>query len=90
MLYLRRTLAGLICLLFGFGPAHAITLINRDQSEQKLVVIEGDKQSERLIKAGEKIELCAKSCVIRLGDSDTYEFEGTESVTLEDGYLFLD
>ena len=82
----------LIVLSLALGPsaASAISLTNRDTAEQKLIVIEGDTQSERVIKAGEKLELCEKSCVIRLPDGEDYEFDGTETVSLEDGLLFLD
>lgn len=72
------------------ATASAITLTNHDSTEQKLIVIEGDKQSERVIKAGEKLELCEKSCVIRLPDGEDYEFDGAETVSLEEGLLFLD
>lgn len=70
----------------GFG----ITLTNRDTTDQKLIIIEGDKQNERVIKVGEKLELCEKSCVIRLPDGEDYEFDGGEIVSLEEGLLFLD
>jgi hypothetical protein len=68
----------------------AITLTNRDPADQKLIVIEGDKESEMVLKAGEKRELCQKSCVIRLPDGEDYEFDGPEVVSLEEGLLFLD
>jgi hypothetical protein len=68
----------------------AITLTNRDAADQRLIIIEGDKQSETVIKAGEKLELCQKSCVIRLPDGEDYEFDGGEIVSLEEGLLFLD
>lgn len=71
-------------------PAASITLTNRDANERKLTIVEGDKQSERTIKPGEKIETCPQSCVIKLGDGEDYEFDGTEIVSLEDGLLFLD
>ena len=61
-----------------------------ETSDQTLIVIEGDRQSERTIKAGEKLELCEKSCVIRLPDGEDYEFDGKETVSLEEGLLFLD
>ena len=72
------------------ASAFGITLTNRDSSDQTLIVIEGDKQSERTIKAGEKLELCDKSCVIRRPDGEDYEFDGKEIVSLEEGLLFLD
>ena len=82
----------LIILPFALGAsaASAISLTNHDKSDQKLVVIEGDTQNERVIKAGEKLDLCEKACVIRLPDGEDYEFDGTEIVSLEDGLLFLD
>ena len=70
--------------------AFGISLTNRDASDQTLIIIEGDRQSERTIKAGEKLELCEKSCVIRLPDGEDYEFDGKETVSLEEGLLFLD
>ena len=77
-------------LAFWSVAASGITLTNRDTSDQTLIVIEGDRQSERTIKAGEKLELCEKSCVIRLPDGEDYEFDGKETVSLEEGLLFLD
>jgi hypothetical protein len=80
-----------VVLSLALGPtAAAITLTNRDSTDQKLIVIEGDRQSEKVIKAGEKLELCEKSCVIRLPDGEDYEFDGAEIVSLEEGLLFLD
>ncbi len=72
------------------ASASGITLTNRDSSDQTLIIIEGDRQSEQTIKAGEKLELCEKSCVIRLPDGEDYEFDGKEIVSLEEGLLFLD
>ena len=77
-------------LAFWSVSASGITLTNRDSSDQTLIIIEGDRQSERIIKAGEKLELCEKSCVIRLPDGEDYEFDGKEIVSLEEGLLFLD
>ena len=77
-------------LAFWSVSAFGITLTNRDTSDQALIITEGDRQSERTIKAGEKLELCEKSCVIRLPDGEDYEFDGNEIVSLEEGLLFLD
>ena len=72
------------------SAASAITLTNHDSTEQKLTVIEGDKQTDLAIKAGEKLQLCEKSCVIRMPDGEDYEFDGPEIVSLEEGLLYLD
>lgn len=68
----------------------AITLTNRDSTDQKFIVIEGDKQNERVIKANETLQLCEKSCIIRLSDGEDYDFDGPEIVSLQDNLLFLD
>ncbi len=82
----------LIMLPLAVAPlaASAISLTNRDTADRKLIVIEGDAQRERVIKAGEKLDLCEKACVIRLPDGEDYEFDGPEIVSLEEGLLFLD
>ncbi len=68
----------------------AVTLTNHDTTEQKFIMIEGDAETTHTIKAGEKLTLCEKSCVIRMPNGDDYEFDGPEIVSLEDGILFLD
>jgi len=87
----------LACRIFMIAPfallpasAFGISVINREATDQTLIVIEGDKQAEQIIKAGEQLTLCEKSCVIRLADGEDYEFDGPETVSLEDGLLFLD
>jgi hypothetical protein len=76
-------------LILGPTAASAISLTNHDTADRKLIVIEGDTQNERVIKAGEKLDLCDKSCVIRLPDGEDYEFDGPEVVSLQDGLLYL-
>jgi hypothetical protein len=82
----------LMILPFALGPqaANAISLTNRGAENQKLIIIEGDTQKMHVIKAGEKLVLCEKACVIRLSGGEDYEFDGTETVVLEEGLLFLD
>jgi hypothetical protein len=89
---MRLAYRALIVALLALWPAtpFAITLTNRDSADQIMIVFEGDKQNERTIKAGERLQLCEKSCVIRLPDGEDYEFDGTEIVSLQEGLLFLD
>jgi hypothetical protein len=89
---MRLAYGALILALLALWPAtpFAITVTNRDGADQTMIVIEGDKQIERTIKAGEKLQLCEKSCVIRLPDGEDYEFDGTEIVSFQEGLLFLD
>ena len=89
----RSLPAGLIFALFSTSAADAITVTNRDDKDHKLTVIEGEAQTDHILKAAAVIEeICMKGCVVRLNDSenDEYELEGTEVVSIEDGYLYYD
>jgi hypothetical protein len=82
-------LAGLVAT----EAAAAVSVTNRDDKDYKLTVIEGDAKQDHVLKPAGVLEgICAKGCVIRLGDSenDEYELEGSEVVSIEDGYLYYD
>lgn len=73
--------------------AAAVSLTNRDARDHKVTIVEGDKQQEHTLKPSAMLDgLCAKGCIIRLNDSenDEYELDGTEVVSIEDGYLYYD
>ena len=89
-----------LCTLFGAGlllavaaSAEAATVTNRDTKEYKITILEGDKAQHTTLKpSGTLQDVCLKGCVVRLNDSenDEYELEGTELVSIEDGYLYYD
>lgn len=86
-------LAVTFALFLSAGAADAISITNRDDKEQKLTVIEGEaKKDYALAAAGVLENICMSGCVVRLNDSenDEYELEGTEVVSIEDGYLYYD
>jgi len=90
---LASCLVGTFALLFTAAGADAITVTNRDDKEHKLTIIEGEARSDHPLKANAVLEnICMKGCVVRLNDSDNdeYELEGTEVVSIEDGYLYYD
>jgi len=75
------------------SAAGAVSVTNRDDREVKLTVIEGDAKKDHVLKPSEELkEVCLKGCIIRLNDSesDEYELEGTEVVSIEEGYLYYD
>lgn len=75
------------------GHADAITVTNRDDKDHKLTIIEGEAKADHALKANAALEnVCMKGCVVRLNDSenDEYELEGSEVVSIEDGYLYYD
>jgi hypothetical protein len=86
---LAATAAG--CLMS--ASAGAVSVTNRDDKEQKIQIIEGDVKKDHALKPTAVLEgVCMKGCVIRLNDNDNdeYELDGTEVVTIEDGYLYYD
>jgi hypothetical protein len=75
------------------GSAGAVSVTNRDDKEQKIQIVEGDVKKDHTLKPAAVLDgVCLKGCVIRLNDNDNdeYELDGTEVVTIEDGYLYYD
>lgn len=88
-----RVFAACVATLLVTSAAHAVSVTNRDDKEYKLSVIEGDAKQDHTLKPSAVIEgICLKGCVIRLNDSenDEYELEGSEVVSIEEGYLYYD
>ena len=89
--------AGLMLVLVatGAGANAAVSITNRDEKEHKLTVIEDDgkTKTDHKLKGGGLLEgLCKAGCIVRLNDSeeDEYELEGTEVVSIEEGFLYYD
>ena len=75
------------------SAATAATIANRGDTEVKLKITEGSSRQDVAIPVGGVVErVCQKGCIIRLGDSanDEYELEGSESVSVEEGFLYYD
>lgn len=100
-MYLRaeRWLVALVCVVLcaaAAGPAAAISITNRDDKEYKITVLEEDgaKTTDHVLKPNQILEgICMKGCVIRLNDNEEDEYElveGTEVVSIEEGYLYYD
>ena len=85
--------AGMIAALLMTSAASAVTVTNRDGKEIKLVLIEGDVRQEKVLSPGKVIDgVCQKGCIIRLNDdeNDEYELDGSEIVSVEEGFLYYD
>lgn len=77
--------------VFAATSAQAITLTNRDTSEHKLVVVEGEAQKELILQPAQTLkDVCDNGCVIQLTNGEEYEFDGTELVSIEDGIMYLE
>jgi hypothetical protein len=82
-----------IAALLMTSAASAVTVTNRGDRETKVTIIEGAVRQDNILGVGKVIEgVCQKGCIIRLNDSenDEYELEGSEVVTVEEGFLYYD
>jgi hypothetical protein len=73
--------------------ACASSIINRDDKDWKVTVIEGKTTKDHVLAPSAALEgICQKGCVVRLNDNekDEYELTGSETVSIEDGYLYYD
>ena len=90
----KTIVAGLIVTALSTVHAFAVVSItNRDDKDHKLTIVEGEARTDHVLKPTQVLEgICDKGCVIRLNDSDNdeYELEGTEVVSIEEGYLYYD
>ncbi|HMN36512.1 MAG TPA: hypothetical protein PKD49_02205 [Hyphomicrobium sp.] len=83
----------MIAALLTTSAAQAVSITNRDDGQIKITIIEGDARQDQVIQPGKVIEgVCQKGCIIRLNDSDNdeYELEGSEAVSVEEGFLYYD
>ena len=85
--------AGMIAALLTTSTASAVTITNRDAKEVKLTVVEGDARQAHVLSPGKVLDgVCQKGCIVRLNDTvdDEYELEGSETVSVEEGFLYFD
>ena len=75
------------------GLAAGVSITNRDDKDHKLTLMEGEAKVDHVLKPSQVLEgVCEKGCIVRLNDSenDEYELEGSEVVSIEEGYLYYD
>jgi hypothetical protein len=82
-----------IAALLMTSAASAVTITNHGDKEMKVSVVEGSAKQDHLLAIGKVLDgVCQKGCIIRLNDSenDEYELEGSEFVSVEEGFLYYD
>jgi len=82
-----------IAALLMTSAASAATITNRGDKEVKLTITEGSSRQDEVLPSGKVVDgVCQKGCIIRLNDNanDEYELEGSESVSVEGGFLYYD
>lgn len=89
----RVSAFGAIAALLMTSAVQAATVANHDDKSTKVTVIEGASREDHVLAPGQAVDgICQKGCIIRLNDSekDEYELEGSEHVSVEDGFLYFD
>jgi hypothetical protein len=83
--------AALITVLASYSSAYALSVTNRDGTDQKITITEDKKQREETIGPSKTLaNFCLAGCVIQLQNGEEYEFDGNEIVSIEEGLMFLD
>ncbi len=85
--------ACLIAVLIWMPSASAASITNRDDTDHKVTVVEEKAKQDNVLKPSAVIEgVCQKGCVVRLNDNelDEYKLDGSDIVSIEDGYLYYD
>lgn len=90
-----RILVSAAALFAAFAPyssAYALSVTNRDGTDQKLTITETGKEprDETVAPNGVLSNICPQGCVIQLQNGEEYEFDGNEVVSIEEGLMFLD
>jgi hypothetical protein len=82
-----------IAVLLLTSAASAATISNRGDKEVKLTITEGSSRHDEMLPPGKVVDgVCQKGCIIRLNDdaNNEYELDGSESVSVEGGFLYYD
>lgn len=85
--------AGAIAALLLTSAAEAATITNFDNKDVKIQIVEGNARQDIILTSGKVVQgVCQKGCILRLNDNenDEYELDGSESVSIEEGFLYDD
>jgi hypothetical protein len=70
--------------------AYALTLTNRDSAVYTMTVVDDQSVQTVTIQPDETMnDLCAQGCTITLGEADSVELDGNETVMIEGGSLTI-
>jgi hypothetical protein len=81
---------GILAIIFAL-PAEALTISNVDPDPHTITVTVGGDSSELTIEPQTEVDPpCDKGCKVELENGEQYELKGDESVSIEDGVIFVD
>jgi hypothetical protein len=82
--------AGFAGALFAF-PASALTISNTDPDPHTVTVTVGTDSKQVTVAPNEEVDnICADGCMVQLENGEQYQMSGGETVSIEDGIIFVD
>jgi len=73
------------------GPASALTISNIDAKPHTVTVTAGSDSKELTIDPAKNVDVpCSDGCKVKLENGDVYELKGGETVSIEDGVIYVD
>lgn len=87
--------AVLVAVVMGSAAAQAaVTITNRDDQDHTIMIIEGEKKTEHVLKPSQSLkDVCEKGCFLRIDDDDEddpYQLQPGVAVSIEDGVLYYE
>jgi len=73
------------------GPASALTISNIDAKPHTVTVTAGSDSKDLTIDPAKNVDApCSDGCKVKLENGDVYELKGGETVSIEDGVMYVD
>jgi hypothetical protein len=82
--------ASTACIVFSL-PASALTISNADPDPHTVTVTAGTDAKQVTVEPDQQVDaVCAEGCMVELENGEQYQMQGGESVSIEDGVIFVD
>jgi hypothetical protein len=82
--------ASAACIVFSL-PASALTISNADPDPHTVTVTAGTDTKQVTVEPDQQVDaVCAEGCMVELENGEQYQMQGGESVSIEDGVIFVD
>ena len=84
------SVASVAGLIFAF-PASALTISNVDPDPHTITVTAGTDTKQLTVEPDQQVDaVCAEGCLVELENGEQYQMQGGETVSIEDGVIFVD
>jgi hypothetical protein len=90
MRFVRTAALGALVLLCT-APAQALTVSNIDPDPHTITVTAAGSSKELTVEPQKEVDApCSEGCKVKLENGEEYELEGGDTVSIEDGVIFID